>query len=733
MSDIFLKVLNLSINASWLIVAVLILRLFLKKAPRWISCALWGLIAIRLVCPFSLQSSLSLVPSSQVIPETIVSDRGPVIDTGISVINDTVNPVITENFTPAVGDGVNPLQIYTVAFSLVWICGGILLIVYAFVSFLLLKRRVRASIPTEKGVMLCDEIKTPFILGVLHPVIYIPSSVHDGTFEMVLAHEKAHLKRCDHLWKPIGFAILIVNWFNPLCWLSYILLCRDIEAACDEKVIKEKDSNYIAAYSQALLDLSVTRRFITASPLAFGESGVKERVKNVLNYKRPTIWIIILAIAACVVVSVCFMTNPKNEPDLSFLNYNNAMALVVDVPDVQVIYYPPDETEEASVIRPGYVGGNELARYLDGVEWKKSSVINDDLPSPGSFEIQIEDDYRITIYKDRRLAVVRYGDDKRFYRTGKGDYEKAVALLYTEQTGSNDGKINVTRPSVNLSDSIGADVPRLLYADNDRIIFSGYFGLFVYSKSLRDFTTSVDLEPIGCNHTQGEDACDMFVSDDGNRVYMHPVSDDEMYVYDIQTDLLMKASFDLSGVSLHEIKPNEEGELVDVWDGEDRRMTTRLSYASCIGELGYIECGLTSADRVIPYYPFFTPNGLSGVADFSPKDIQDIVSADIWISHDVAEQLRLEDGKEGLLHCEDKEVLSEITEMLSKAGKLNGQTGCPFETALYLTKSDGSIGWVFPATDSCDKIIANGECYQYADEYNEEFWKLIAGFDEVSN
>lgn len=310
MSDLFLKVLNLSINASWIILAVLILRLLLKRAPKWIICALWGLVAIRLICPFSIKSAFSLVPGSQVLPETIVTDRQLVINTRIPVANETINHVIEKSIAPTTADSANPLQVLTAVFSMVWICGVALLIVYAFVSFLLLKRRVRASVLLEKGVMICDDIKTPFILGVLRPVIYIPSSVQGETYDCVLAHEKAHLIRRDCLWKPVGFMILAVYWFNPLCWLSYVLLCRDIEAACDERVIREKDKDYIAAYSRALLDLSVTRRFITASPLAFGESGVRERVKNVLNYKRPASWVIGCAAVLCVILTMCFLTDP---------------------------------------------------------------------------------------------------------------------------------------------------------------------------------------------------------------------------------------------------------------------------------------------------------------------------------------------------------------------------------------------------------------------------------------
>ena len=733
MSHVFMKVLNLSLNASWMILAVLLLRLFLKKVPKWISCALWGLVAIRLICPFSIESALSLVPSAQVIPETIMTDRRPVINTGIPAVNDTINPVIAESLAPTVGDGANPLQIYTAIFSRIWICGVALLVTYALVSYFLLKRKVRAAILTEGGVMVCDEIKTPFILGVLRPVIYIPSSVQGETFDMVLSHEKAHLKRGDHLWKPFGFALLAVYWFQPFCWIAYALLCRDIEAACDEKVIREKDADYIAAYSQALLDLSVTRKFITASPLAFGESGVEERVKNVLHYKKPAFWVIVCAGVLCAVLAVCFLTDPTKKlklPDEP-IQYTevvnpggNYIELHEEGQDRIFVPYMPAAPNMIEACIGYYSEGDEPESIIYVCSLKDLS------PAEwicGSLSERVNGHMEAMIFREIHVTDIPNGFSSEY------DWNKVDSSMKESESASDSvggtGEIAITRPEINLSDPIGVDYPRLLYADSDRILFSGYFGLFVYSKSARDFITSVDLEPIGCNFTQGDNACEMFVSADGNVVYMHPMSGDEMYVYDIQKDLLKKEAFDLSGVKLHELIRNEEGDIINVWDGEDRKMTTRLSGGAHIGELGYVEYGLTSADKVIPYYPFFTPDGFSGAVDFTPEDMQDIVSADLWIPDEVAERLGLEDGKKGLLHCEDKEVLSELMEMFSGAKKLSGQTACPFATALYLTKSDGTIGWVFPATDSCDKFLSDGGCYQYADGSNEMFWKLVSRFD----
>lgn len=311
MSAVFLKILNLTWGASWLILAVIVLRLLLKKAPRWVSCLLWGLVAIRLICPVSIESALSLVPSGKVVPET--ADMQPRIDTGIAVINNTINPAMSVAYATSEEAGEHIMQNALSAAFCIWIVGMAVMMLYAFISYIAVRRKVSASIRLKDNIMLCDEVKTPFILGVIRPLIYVPSALEGEKMEMVCAHERAHISRRDHWWKPIGFALLSVYWFNPLCWLAYILLCRDIEAACDEKVIKDKDRDYMALYSQTLLELSVSGKIITACPLAFGETGVKSRIKGILNYKKPAFWIILIALIVCAVVAVCFLTNPKKD------------------------------------------------------------------------------------------------------------------------------------------------------------------------------------------------------------------------------------------------------------------------------------------------------------------------------------------------------------------------------------------------------------------------------------
>ena len=315
MEAVFLKILNMSITASWIVLAVIVLRLFLKKSPKWIIALMWGLVGIRLVCPFTLESVFSLIPSAETVPSEILYMDTPAIHSGISAFNSVVNPIISGSLAPAVGDSVNPMQIITFVSSIIWIVGIVAMLVYTVVSYLRIHKKVKEAIPFKENIWGCDHVDTPFILGVIRPRIYRPSAMSEQDMEYVIAHEKAHLKRHDHWWKPLGFLLLTIYWFNPILWIAYILLCRDIELACDEKVIRDMGTDNKKPYSNALINCSVPRRMIAACPLAFGEVGVKGRVKAVLNYKKPAFWIIVVAIISCIIVAICFLTDPATSID----------------------------------------------------------------------------------------------------------------------------------------------------------------------------------------------------------------------------------------------------------------------------------------------------------------------------------------------------------------------------------------------------------------------------------
>lgn len=340
MDKLFIEVLNLSIAGSWMILAVLLLRLVLKRAPKATVCGLWLLVGLRLLLPFSIESALSLIPSRQTVSADIVepgalppvrvsggqtfhTEEGgyappsqvELIDSGLPALDRALNPVINESFAPEMGDSVDPLQVLTAVSGWLWLLGSLVMLGYGAFSFLHLKLRLREAVLAGPGVREGSMVDSPFVLGIFRPVIYLPLGLSERDREMVLAHERAHLKRRDNWIKPLAFMLLAVHWFNPLVWLAYVLLCRDIESACDERVLRDMGREERRAYSAALLNCSVRPRMIGACPLAFGELSVKGRIKSVLNYKKPGFWISLAALAACAVVAVCFLTDPVKEPE----------------------------------------------------------------------------------------------------------------------------------------------------------------------------------------------------------------------------------------------------------------------------------------------------------------------------------------------------------------------------------------------------------------------------------
>lgn len=335
MAAVFLKLLNLSISASWLVLAVLVLRLVSKRSPKWMNVLLWGMVALRLMLPFSIESALSLIPSAETLsPEVVRFDPAPTITSGVEFIDNAVNPSLSESFAAAPLASVNPLYVWTYLAGWVWLIGLGAMLLYALVSYLRLRRRVSVSLCVRENIYLCDAISSPFILGVVKPRIYLPSGLDEVQRQNVLSHERAHLARRDHWWKPLGFALLAVYWFNPVLWLAYALLCRDIELACDERVIRTMDESAVKTYSTVLLACSIPRKAVITCPLAFGEVGVKERVRNALHYKKPAFWIVVASAVVCIVVAVCFLTNPPTDTDAAGLvGFHREQVTYADVTD----------------------------------------------------------------------------------------------------------------------------------------------------------------------------------------------------------------------------------------------------------------------------------------------------------------------------------------------------------------------------------------------------------------
>lgn len=335
MAAVFLKLLNLSISASWLVLAVLVLRLVSKRSPKWVNVLLWGIVALRLVLPFSIESALSLIPSAETVsPAAVQFDPAPTITSGVSVIDNAVNPSLSEHFAAVPTASVNPLYVWAYLAGWVWLIGLAAMLAYALVSYLRLRRRVSVSLRVRENIYLCDAISSPFILGVVKPRIYLPSGLDEVQRQNVLSHERAHLARRDHWWKPLGFALLAVYWFNPVLWLAYTLLCRDIELACDERVIRTMDESVVKTYSTVLLACSMPRKAVITCPLAFGEVGVKERVRNALHYKKPAFWVVAASVTVCVVVAVCFLTDPPTDTDAAGLvGFHREQVTYADVTD----------------------------------------------------------------------------------------------------------------------------------------------------------------------------------------------------------------------------------------------------------------------------------------------------------------------------------------------------------------------------------------------------------------
>ncbi len=311
-SDVFIKLFNMSLSASVLITVIILLRFLLKRAPKWILPVLWALAGVRLVCPISIKSSHSLMPVSEPVIKSI-SDNTVFLDSGFEVIDKPVNGIIDHSIDSSVttqtAAGIDAILVL----SIIWIIGAFIMLAFAAISYIRLRMRVAVSVPLEDNIRVCDNIESPFVLGILRPVIYLPSGVSESDIRHVLSHERAHLKRLDNLWKPLGYLLLIVYWFNPFIWIAFILFCKDIELACDEKVISDFKLHDKKAYATALLNLGMNRRMVLACPLAFGEVGVKERVKSVMNYKKPAFWIVIIAVVICAFVAVTFLSDPIIE------------------------------------------------------------------------------------------------------------------------------------------------------------------------------------------------------------------------------------------------------------------------------------------------------------------------------------------------------------------------------------------------------------------------------------
>lgn len=582
MEGVFIKLLNLSIQASILIVVVLLLRFILNKSPKWMKCLLWALVAIRLVCPFSIESIFSLSPDAEVVSMDNYVGM-PNIQSEAAGTDRSVNKYVETHDNEGVAvEKKNTNPIYFL--SIIWSVGIVILTVYALGSCLKIWRRVKLSIRTTENIYICDRIDSPFIFGIIKPRIYLPSGISEEQKESVIAHEQAHLKRLDHFWKPFGFCLLTVYWFNPLCWLAYILLCRDIELACDEKVIKNMDVTQKKIYSQVLLSFSESQKQILACPLAFGEVGVKERIRSILNYKKPAFWIIAVAIVSMIVTSVLFLTSPKKK----------TYEITFHIPagcENQLVF----SDEEISSLKKNIsfsvgrdIGDTEI--QLKGVEGKEEGAYDEPVyVTPGmSAKMQVERGawYRVGIYASNDTS-----GEKTVHVSVKNVEVRIAANK--ETTAENEplqDMIEVSAPTIDLSSSTGADGSTMYYADENMFIFGGYYGLFVYDVTKNQITRSVDLAPIGCNDTQGDNACEIVATEDGSKVLLSTASSNMMYVYSVADNQMWREPYNLDGYDLYRDKYTDQagfdGKRAPYGKDGDIKFYCLVNDTT-IGELGY--------------------------------------------------------------------------------------------------------------------------------------------------
>lgn len=375
MDNIFLNLINISITASYIAIAVIIFRFLLKKAPKAYTCILWLLVGLRLIIPvsdvklFSFTSRFSLIPSSEVLPYDLIDEATPMfnINSGIELIDKRVNYFLNHRYAEGITIPTNTGSNIMNIFGIIWISVFIVIIIYAIGSYIYFRRKSKASICVKGNTFICDYISTPFILGIIKPKILLPSTLGEEESRYVLAHEKAHLKRLDNLWKPIAFILLAVHWFNPIIWISYILFCRDIELACDEYVIKKMNTNDKKAYTTALLNCSIPKKLISAYPLAFGEIGVKERIKAILKYKKPAVITSIIAVILCIITAVCFLSNPQktNLKEAAISDYTILGAEEIYIDNGKKEFYIENKDEIINVIN-----------NLEKIEMSKSPILD---------------------------------------------------------------------------------------------------------------------------------------------------------------------------------------------------------------------------------------------------------------------------------------------------------------------------------------------------------------------
>lgn len=427
MTDVFVKVLNMSLTASYVALAVILIRLSLKRVPKIYSYMLWVIVFFRMICPISFESVMSLVPTrSNTIQKNIGYMKSPKIYSGMGSIDNTVNNIIHQTLPSAnEAASVNPMQIELYMGSIIWIVGIIIIVLYSVISFVRLYKGIETATIVEENVYETDRIRTPFVLGFLKPRIYLPLGIEDRNYEYIISHEKTHIKRKDYIIKPIYFMAVILHWFNPLMWLSYYFMTKDMEMSCDEEVMKLRGEGIKADYAKLLFDLSVKQSSLL-SPIAFGENNTKSRIKNVINYKKPRFWVIAIASILLTIAFIGLITNPKEEQGVSY-------------PSIKDIADKATKTEQLVAIdevgQGTYIGGDEFAKLIYDTldEWKEKKVKSALELSP-TFSVYLDIsqegfyDTEVCFYEEDPLAIVMYNENISYYYIPEDVYDKMYEM-----------------------------------------------------------------------------------------------------------------------------------------------------------------------------------------------------------------------------------------------------------------------------------------------------------------
>ncbi len=711
MGDNFLKLLNMSITAGWFILAVLCIRLIFRKMPKWVNCFLWGAVAIRLICPFSIESPFSLLPSAEpvksgTIVEGKVQNYIPSIDSHLTIVENTINPMLTETFAYSESDSAAPLQVVTCAAGMIWICGVVLLIICAFGSVISLHKLVREAVCVRDNIYICDAVKSPFVLGIVRPRVYLPSALSEKEMNYIIAHEAAHLGRKDHWWKSLGYFLLCIYWFQPLCWVAYAVFCKDIELACDEKAAGAMTFHEKKEYSEVLLSCARQKRPVMVCPPAFGEVGVKERVRSVLNYKKPALWVMIAALAVCAILAICFLTNPAKEYQIRItipagstepICYSDAeispkgSTLTIyageGLGDTEIKLLPVEVREENAYDEPAYITpGMPVKMDVEKGAWFKIGV-----------NIQNSTDESKDVYVSVKNVEVRIASTENEMNTKEtgmiSDEEAGQDTVSYEQSEAGQDTVPYEQPEAG-QDTVPYEQPE---AGQD---------IMLYEQPEAD-RVCIKVQPSMVR----ERAFYYYIPEDEDQKWLSErvkALDLEGEPWDRRWEGHKEKGWQIVYNDV-EIRAFEGGYLYYTYEDDEK---------------GMMECFI-EAPKLCDYIQVILTEKI-GYQNYDVSDIKDIVSARLDVNS------LFTGGEFYSQTITDAETLQKFEEWFGNAEYIFGGTDCGNQCAcLELTLANGDVVRLSMATDSCPNFSLDGVAYDYrpvSDWDNSEFFKC---FDEI--